>query len=138
MGIQTDAQKYEELNYAGFHCNFETLWDIEVYDAAKAEFFLHETLYKCRVRYEFFRIDSERARQLAERFFDSNWRDIEGMDKDRPNLVELANLDAQGILMESDVSFDSDDGRVRQTKDDEPNFWKSDCTPMWGAVLDYK
>ena len=91
--------------------NFEILWDLDVYESARAESFLHEVLSTFRVEYEFFRIDPERAKRLAEDFFDERWREIEGKEILPPSLDELANRDARGILLEPEQSqYDPDLG----------------------------
>lgn len=83
--------KYVKIGYTGrspeirrvelctkWRCKFEVLWDLHVYEPARAESFLHEVLNKCRVEYEFFKIDSEIPKELAEQYFDEHWREIEG------------------------------------------------------------
>ena len=56
-----------------WRCAFELLWDMPVFDPARAEHFLHEHLHSSRVIYEFFNIDAQIAKDLAEQLFDENW-----------------------------------------------------------------
>lgn len=84
-----------------WHCTFEVIWDLDVYDSAKAEHFLHTVLDRFRVHYEFFKIEAEAVKALAERFFDEHWREIEGKEVLPASLIELAEHDSRGFLLDS-------------------------------------
>ena len=81
-------------------CKFEVLWELEVYEPAKAEAFLHEELHVFRRDFEFFKINSEIVRKKAEKFFDEHWREIEGKEVGPPTLVELVERDLSGGLLD--------------------------------------
>jgi hypothetical protein len=83
-----------------WHCAFEVVWDIDVYEPAKAEHFIHTVLRRFRVDYEFFRIDADTVRQLAEKFFDEHWRETEGKELLPTSLVDLAEQDSRGFLLD--------------------------------------
>lgn len=83
-----------------WHCNFFVIWELEVYEPAKAEKFIHRVLDEFRLDYEFFNISAEKSRQVAEHYFDEHWREIEGKEVLPPCIVELANKDAFGIIIE--------------------------------------
>lgn len=85
-----------------WHCNFLVIWELEVYEPARAEKFIHRVLDEFRQDYEFFNISAEQSKQLAEHYFDERWREIEGKEVLPPSLVELANDDAFGILIKQE------------------------------------
>ncbi len=102
---RTSEQRRLEL-CRKWRCAFKVLWDLDVYEPAKAELFLHSVLDRFRVDYEFFEIDVETVKALAEKFFDENWREIEGKEVLLPNLVDLAEHDRRGFLLESEDPLD--------------------------------
>ena len=83
-----------------WHCAFQVVWDMDVYEPVKAEYFIHTVLHRFRGDYEFFRVDADTVRQLAERFFDEHWRETEGKELLPPNLVDLAEQDSRGFLLD--------------------------------------
>jgi hypothetical protein len=95
---RTPEQRRRELDET-WHCTFRILWDMDVYEAAKAELFLHNVLHRFRAHHEFFLIDPDTARAEAERFFDEQWRELEGKEALPPDLIELAARDESGHLV---------------------------------------
>ena len=93
-----------------YNCDFELLWDFDVYEAGKAEKFIHAVFSSYRHRdWEFFRVDPERAREFVEKLLDDSWREIEGKGDLPPDLVDLVKDDRQGILLEGIIAYDDDD-----------------------------
>lgn len=82
-----------------YQCKFIVLWDLEVYDPERAESFLQEVLHKRRVKWEFFAIDLATVQNLAEKYFDHTWREIEDQGNEPQSLVELADSDSRGFLL---------------------------------------
>jgi hypothetical protein len=105
---RSPEQRRLELS-AKWRCNFEILWDLDVYQPVRAEAFFHEVLAEFRVHYEFFKIDPATAKKLAEDFFDEHWREIEGKEILPPDLYELARRDTRGILLEREQPQDDPD-----------------------------
>ena len=83
-----------------WNCTFTILWDMDVYDPARAEAFIHDALNGFRVIYEFFEVDPDAVKLLAERHFDERWREIEDKEVPPEDLTELAEKDAHGFLMD--------------------------------------
>ena len=102
---RTPGERAVELSRK-WGCKFEVLWDLDVYEPAKAELFVHEYLNKVRVEYEFFNVDPDVLKQWAEKFFDERWREIEGKEVLPPTLVDLADRDGSGFLLNPEQGED--------------------------------
>lgn len=90
-------------------CKFEVLWDLDVYEPARAEMFIHEYLNRVRVVYEFFNVDPDVVRQWADKFFDEHWREIEGKEVPPADLIELVEKDERGQLLNPEEAEPDDD-----------------------------
>ena len=124
---RTPEQRRQELNVT-WHCTFQILWDMDVHEPAKAEYFLHNILHPYRAHHEFFLIDPETAKNLAEKIFDERWRDVEGKEVLPPDLVELAARNERGHFV------DPPDPPEPMTPEDE----KLGLTPNHGPDSDEK
>lgn len=82
-----------------WRCTFTILWDMDVYDPPKAEYFIHTVLHRFRVKYEFFAIDADAVKALAEKHFDEHWREIEGKEILPESVADLVEKDARGFVL---------------------------------------
>ena len=98
---RTPMQRRKELELT-WRCKFEVLWDLDVYEPARAELFLHQYLSKVRIFKEFFLVDPNDLKQWAENFFDEHRKETEDKEIPPPDLVELAEIDRRGFLLEAD------------------------------------
>lgn len=92
-----------------WHCKFEVLWEIPVYDAILSERYIHDVFFDFRKDYEFFDIDPAVAKQIAEKLLDENWREIEGKDTSQTDLDIIVSREANGFIVDQGAYFNDSD-----------------------------